>query len=64
MGKSDFKKNGKTVFKVSLKERPDFKDELIAFIFDSVGNLLALAPIKGENVVPGVVINIFTKGGE
>ena len=49
MANANSKSRG-TIFTISLKERPDFKDDLRAFVFDSVGNLLSQAPIKGSKV--------------
>ena len=49
MEKSDSKSRN-TTFKISLKERPDFKGDLSAFVFDSVGNLLSQAPVEANKV--------------
>lgn len=42
-----------TRLEVSYEERPDFKGEVTAFVFDNRGNLLAQAPVKvGKATLP------------
>jgi hypothetical protein len=53
MANSDSKSRN-TTFTVTLKERADYKSELRAFVFDSVGNLLSQAPIEGNKVKIGL----------
>ncbi len=40
----------KTTIKVSLEQRPDFKGEVAAFVFDVAGNLLERADVKAGKV--------------
>lgn len=41
---------GRVTFKVSFQERPDYKENSAAFLFDSAGNLLEAVEVKGERV--------------